>query len=177
VIPINCRANHNQLGCPSPASGGYRGETALLLRARKYKGIRRQIAWLTIAALMWSSGQGAVLAAGLQMAGVDASNLWHCLMLNGNRLVQTANDDAMAVDTAMEHSASSDSSVPMGDATGYCPVCSLTGCSAPSVVAQTEFHYSPPDQRAGDGLSLAHAAPHAAAIYGAARARAPPLTV
>jgi hypothetical protein len=164
------------LSCAAWRKAGPRGETALLFRARKYKSFRYQVAWLTIAALMWSSGQGAVMSAGPQLAGVDTKNLWHCLMPTGGAQNEMAGEGAMAMAMVMDPSAPMSNSAPMGDGPGYCPVCSLTGCSTPSVMAQADFQRFPPDLRAGDTLSLAHAAPLSVAIYGAAHARAPPLS-
>ncbi len=115
------------------------------------------------------------MSTGLQLAEVDTKNLWHCLMPTGDAQNEMTGEGAMAM--VMDPSAPMSNSAPMGDGpTRYCPICSLTGCSSPTVMAQADFHRFSPDLRAGDTLSLAHTAPLSVAIYGAAHARAPPLS-
>lgn len=137
------------------------------------RGLRRQVAWLTIAALMWSSGQGALVSAVFQMAGLNAGNAWHCVMLGGgghDGHAAMATDGNMAADMPME------SDPPAGDGAGYCPVCSLTGCGAPSVVAVSEFQYFPPTYSPSETLRAAAEAPRFVALFDRPQARAPPLS-
>lgn len=129
------------------------------------RGLRHQVAWLTIAALMWSSGQGAMVSAVFQMTGLNAGNVWHCVMLAGGGHADMAGDMPM------------ESGAPAGEDSGYCPVCSLTGCSAPSVVATTEFLYAPPAFNPSENLRVVAEAPRNVALYDRPQARAPPLSV
>ncbi len=70
---------------------------------------------------MWSSGQGAIISAGLLMAGHTEAGAWQCLMVpDGGQ-------------PATRHAGHSE---PVSDEShGYCPVCSLTGCASPSLAA------------------------------------------
>lgn len=82
------------------------------MNLRKTARFRRNIAWLAVAALLWSSGQGLALSA-------FAGGAWQCVMMPGGGMPQ----DRMLQD----HGAS-------GSDHGFCPVCSLTGCSAAAAV-------------------------------------------
>jgi hypothetical protein len=116
------------------------------------------------------------MSAGFQLAGVDTASLWHCVMLAGaggaraDHGGEEGTGVAMAADMPMDHGA------PLGDGSGFCPVCSLTGCGAPSVVAQADFRYFPPAQGEPDGLLQMADAPSQAALYDRPQARAPPLS-
>jgi hypothetical protein len=132
------------------------------------RGLKRQVAWLTIAALMWSSGQGAMVSAVFQLAGLNTGNSWHCVMLGGG-----AHDSHGAMPSDMPM----DSDMPVDDGSGYCPVCSLTGCSASNVVATTEYQYSPPIFGFSKAQRVAAEAPRYVALFGRPQARAPPLSV
>jgi hypothetical protein len=126
---------------------------------------RRTVAWLAVAALAWSSGQGVALSATVQLAGLGATNAWHCVMMPGGG---KAPDDGAGhgqpgTPTSLDH--------------GFCPVCSLTGCGAPSAVALAEFQYHPPGRHHVDAVQPPAAAPHVAADYHRPRTRAPPLPV
>ncbi len=145
----------------------------------KIRRVRRNIAWMAVAALVWSSGQGAALSAVFQLAGLDTANAnaWHCRMLGGGGDAPMAAGHAMPDGMAMAAGAPMDPGAPLDSDAGFCPVCSLTGCGAPSVIAQAEFHYLPPVQRYLDAIRPSATGPRLAAAYDRPRARAPPLSV
>jgi hypothetical protein len=125
---------------------------------------RHNIAWLAVAALVWSSGQGVALSAAFQLAGLDGTSAWHCVMMPGGGMPS-------GHDTGNHGSEG-----PSNSDHGFCPVCSLTGCSTPSVVAQAEFQVAPQGQRYLDAVRPPTAAPRLAAVYARPRTRAPPLS-
>jgi len=149
-----------------------KGVSALPFRSRKISRFRRTVAWLAVAAFTWSSGQGAALSAALQLAGLDGTSAWHCIMMPGGSMPTDAN---MAM--SMADDAPMDPNGPMkGGDHGFCPVCSLTGCSTPSVVAQAEFQVAPQGQHYLDAVRHPAAAPYLTAVYAHPRTRAPPLS-
>lgn len=142
-------------------------------RNRRISRFRRTIAGLAVAALTWSSGQGAALSAAFQLAGLDAANAWHCVMMAGGGGMPAGQN--MAQNLAAD--APTDKGAPPDGDSGFCPVCSLTGCTTPSVVAQAEFHYVAPGQRYRDTVRSPAAVLVLAAVYQRPRARAPPLSL
>ncbi|NQV20713.1 MAG: hypothetical protein HQ511_04780 [Rhodospirillales bacterium] len=155
-------------------------------RTRKIGRFRRNIAWLVVAALTWSSGQGAALSAAFQLAGIDTASTWHCMMLAGGGAGPSGSGGTMPADHVMPDGMTMAADAPMDTGAppaapidsgpGFCPVCSLTGCSAPSVIAQAEFQHLPPVQRSLDAVRRQGAAPRLTTAYDRPRTRAPPLS-
>ncbi len=125
---------------------------------------------LAITALLWSSGQGAAVSMASEFAGLNTASVWHCLILShggGSKIDHHAGADEHGHMAAGE---------PMGNGDhGFCPVCSLTGCTTASFVSEAEYQILPVAQRFVGAPIRGADAPCVAARYDASRARAPPL--
>ncbi len=133
---------------------------------------RRRVAMLAISALLWSSGQGAAVSMASEVAGLNTASVWHCLILShggGSKIDHHAG--------AGEHGHMA-AEGPMGDGDhGFCPVCSLTGCTLASHVAVAEYQFIPVVSHHVGVPTLGADAPCVAVRYDPSRARAPPQSV
>lgn len=139
-----------------PGRHPVRGVPVLRINRKNRMPIRSNIAWLAVAALLWSSGQGIALS--------GATGMWDCVMLPGGGMPQS-------------HDGHRKSDVPADTGHGFCPVCSLTGCGAAAVTLVGElkgFTARPFDT---DGVLVAAQSPRAASPHRRPPVRAPPPSV
>jgi hypothetical protein len=132
---------------------------------------RRKGAGLIIIALVLTAGQGAGLSFAFQWMGQSGAGEWQCRMMLGGSMPDMKHGGHGEHQTT----GSEEPHENKDDGRGFCPVCSLSGCSALTLLVLDEFRHVSPEQVADAEFPRFQLEARWAASYVRPPTRAPPI--